>query len=101
MSSFIQVMKKRAAAERKRKRRTNHYRKDYERKLILEKQGDSSSEDSDSGEREPDQTPGYYKQQEQLRKSIAEAVDGSSDSDEDLLTHRIKTQEEEVCTGMT
>ncbi|XP_067677599.1 protein KRI1 homolog isoform X2 [Haliotis asinina] len=67
------------------------YLKDYERKLILEKQGD----DSDSGVRDPDQTPGYYKQQEQLRKSIAEAVGESSDSDEDLLTHRVRTQDEE------
>ncbi|XP_046336410.2 protein KRI1 homolog [Haliotis rufescens] len=84
-----------SSGEEKKKKDKPLYLKDYERKLILEKQGDSSSEDSDSGEREPDQTPGYYKQQEQLRKSIAAAVDGSSDSDEDLLTHRVKTQEEE------
>ncbi|XP_046546653.1 protein KRI1 homolog [Haliotis rubra] len=84
-----------SSGKEKKKKDKPLYLKDYERKLILEKQGDSSSDDSDSGVGDPDQTPGYYKQQEQLRKSIAEAVVESSDSDEDLLTHRVKTQDEE------
>ncbi|KAJ8305278.1 hypothetical protein KUTeg_015823 [Tegillarca granosa] len=70
--------------------------KDYERKLILEKEG-HLSEESDSNEESEiqDNTPGYYEEQEQIKKSFKSALDSEEDSDDtDLFTKRSKSKEE-------
>ncbi|XP_037544778.1 protein KRI1 homolog [Nematolebias whitei] len=80
--------------------------KDYERKVILEKEGkyeDDDEDDSDDEEaaerRERMTSPSYVQEQKQLKESFRKFVqDSDEDVEEDegsnLLTRRIKTQEE-------
>ncbi|XP_033736672.1 protein KRI1 homolog [Pecten maximus] len=77
--------------------------KDYERKLITEKDGQVSSDSEDEyQDDEPDSKPGYYKEQEEIRESFKNAGFGESDesNDDDFLTERRKSKvqqaEEEV-----
>uniref|UniRef100_A0A1A8K8Z8 Protein KRI1 homolog n=1 Tax=Nothobranchius kuhntae TaxID=321403 RepID=A0A1A8K8Z8_NOTKU len=82
------------------------YLKDYERKVILEKEGKYEDDDGDESDdeeaatrRERAASPSYIQEQRELRESLRKFVE---DSDEDagdegasyLLTRRIKTQEE-------
>ncbi|XP_061703048.1 protein KRI1 homolog isoform X2 [Syngnathoides biaculeatus] len=87
------------------------YLKDYERKVILEKEGKYDDEDSDSDDeeaakrRERASSPSYLQEQKQLKESFRKFIqdsddenDGSEGSGEgvsQLLTRRIKTQEEQ------
>uniref|UniRef100_A0A3B3UEI8 Uncharacterized protein n=1 Tax=Poecilia latipinna TaxID=48699 RepID=A0A3B3UEI8_9TELE len=64
------------------------YLKDYERKVILEKEGAAS--------------PSYIQEQKELKESFRKFVEDSDEEEEEegeaskLLTRRIKTQEEKV-----
>ncbi|XP_077591472.1 protein KRI1 homolog [Stigmatopora nigra] len=87
------------------------YLKDYERKVILEKEGKYEDEDSDSDNeeaakrRERAYSPSYMQEQKQLKESFQKFVQDSDDDDDNsegsgkegvsqLLTRRLKTQEE-------
>ncbi|XP_059204819.1 protein KRI1 homolog [Centropristis striata] len=95
------------------------YLKDYERKVILEKEGkyedDDDSEDEEAARRieERAASPSYIQEQKELRESFRKFIQDSDDDDGDdeddgdednkgseregqsqLLTRRIKTQEE-------
>ncbi|KAM9785330.1 protein KRI1 homolog [Syngnathus typhle] len=86
------------------------YLKDYERKVILEKEGKYDDEDSDSDDEEAAKrrarasSPSYIQEQKQLKESLRKFVHESDDDDDgknssgeeasQLLTRRIKTQEE-------
>nr|XP_046272137.1 protein KRI1 homolog [Scatophagus argus] len=85
------------------------YLKDYERKVILEKGGKFEDDDSDDEEAakiiERAASPSYIQEQRELKESFRKFVQDSDDDDGDdekgegdgesqLLTRRIKTQEE-------
>ncbi|KAM9346223.1 protein KRI1 homolog [Symphorus nematophorus] len=85
------------------------YIKDYERKVILERGGKyEDDDDSDDGEAvqrmERAASPSYIQEQRELKESFRKFVQDSDDDDDDkgsegdgesqLLTRRIKTQEE-------
>uniref|UniRef100_A0A3B4ZUB0 Protein KRI1 homolog n=1 Tax=Stegastes partitus TaxID=144197 RepID=A0A3B4ZUB0_9TELE len=85
------------------------YLKDYERKVILEKEGkyedDDDSDDEEAAmRRERAASPSYMQEQRELKESFRKFIQDSGDEDEDeggegggvsqLLTRRIKTQEE-------
>ncbi|TKS91498.1 Protein KRI1 -like protein [Collichthys lucidus] len=86
------------------------YLKDYERKVILEKGGkyddDDDSEDEEEAARRMERaaSPSYIQEQKQLKESFRKFVqdsdddddvqDGEGDGESQLLTRRIKTQEE-------
>ncbi|XP_077415627.1 protein KRI1 homolog [Vanacampus margaritifer] len=82
------------------------YLKDYERKVILEKEGKYDDEDSDSDDEEAAKrrqrasSPSYIHEQKQLKESFQKFVQDSDDDnnngseEEGLLTRRLKTQEE-------
>ncbi|XP_077476049.1 protein KRI1 homolog [Stigmatopora argus] len=88
------------------------YLKDYERKVILEKEGKYEDEDSDSDNEEAAKrrerafSPSYMQEQKQLKESFQKFVQDSDDDDDNsegsgeegvsqLLTRRLKTQEEQ------
>ncbi|XP_070704677.1 protein KRI1 homolog [Pempheris klunzingeri] len=80
------------------------YLKDYERKVILEKEGkyeDDESDDEEAASRiERAASPSYIQEQRELKESFRKFIhDSDDDVDEgggesQLLTRRIKTQEE-------
>ncbi|XP_061197414.1 protein KRI1 homolog [Saccostrea echinata] len=70
------------------------YLKDYQRKVILEKEGMVSDEESDEDE-EISHEPGYYEEQEEIKKSFKEKLAEESDSEGELFTKRLKTKEQE------
>nr|KAG5714082.1 hypothetical protein BaRGS_020410 [Batillaria attramentaria] len=58
--------------------------RDYERKFLLEKGGVlSESDDDDEDEEEKQHSPGYYEEQEKLKKSLKDAI-AEMDSDDDM-----------------
>ncbi|PWA15577.1 hypothetical protein CCH79_00014719 [Gambusia affinis] len=81
------------------------YLKDYERKVILEKEGkyeddDDSDEEEAAKRRERAASPSYIQEQKELRESFRKFVEDSDEEEEEegeaskLLTRRMKTQEE-------
>ncbi|RVE69100.1 hypothetical protein OJAV_G00074510 [Oryzias javanicus] len=79
--------------------------KDYERKVILEKEGkyeddDDSDEEEAAKRRQRAASPTYMQEQRELKASFRKFVEDSDDEDDGeegtskLLTRRIKTQEE-------
>ncbi|XP_056257252.1 protein KRI1 homolog [Seriola aureovittata] len=83
------------------------YLKDYERKVILEREGkyedDDDSDDEEAAKRrERAASPSYVQEQKELKESFRKFIQDSGDEDEgdeeggesQLLTRRIKTQEE-------
>ncbi|XP_054463238.1 protein KRI1 homolog [Anoplopoma fimbria] len=85
------------------------YLKDYERKVILEKEGkyedDDDSDDEEAAKRmERAASPSYIQEQRELKASFRKFIQDSDDEDADeasegagpseFLTRRIKTQEE-------
>ncbi|XP_047427872.1 protein KRI1 homolog [Mugil cephalus] len=84
------------------------YLKDYERKVILEREGkyedDDDSDDEEAAmRRERAASPSYMQEQKKLKESFRKFIQDSDDEDGDdneggepskLLTRRIKTQEE-------
>ncbi|KAF6723012.1 KRI1-like protein [Oryzias melastigma] len=79
--------------------------KDYERKVILEKEGkyeddDDSDEEEAAMRRQRAASPSYMQEQRELKASFRKFVEDSGDEDDGeegtskLLTRRIKTQEE-------
>ncbi|KAM7386342.1 hypothetical protein PAMA_009121 [Pampus argenteus] len=88
------------------------YLKDYERKVILEKEGkyedddDSEDEEEAAKRRERAASPSYIQEQKELKESFRKFIQDSDEDDGDddkgsegagvsqLLTRRIKTQEE-------
>lgn len=83
------------------------YLKDYERKVILEKEGKYEDEDDSDDEeaverRERAASPSYMQEQKELKESFRKFIQDSDDDDEvregdgasQLLTRRIKSQEE-------
>ncbi|KAM8824381.1 protein KRI1 homolog [Synchiropus picturatus] len=84
------------------------YLKDYERKVILEKEGkyedDEDSDDDDEEavkRRERAASPSYIQEQKQLKESFQKFIQDSDEDDDSagegvsqLLTRRVKTQEE-------
>ncbi|XP_044038373.1 protein KRI1 homolog [Siniperca chuatsi] len=88
------------------------YLKDYERKVILEKEGkyedddDSDDEEAAAKRIERAASPSYIQEQRELKESFRQFIQDSDDDDDDddkgsdgdersqLLTRRIKTQEE-------
>ncbi|TKR60989.1 hypothetical protein L596_028162 [Steinernema carpocapsae] len=70
--------------------------KDYERKLITE-HGGQISEDEDNAGFEKPKEGGYFAEQERLKKEFKMALGDSEgeESEEDLLTKRVKTEEEQ------
>lgn len=83
---------------RKRKEEKNKpvFLRDYERKLITEKGGKLSDDDSDIEQSEKrDQSPSYVEEQKQLKDSFRKALqDDSSDDEGVLLTKKEKSKEE-------
>ncbi|XP_062566449.1 protein KRI1 homolog [Saccostrea cucullata] len=71
------------------------YLKDYHRKVILEKEGKVSDEESDDNEEDISHEPGYYEEQEEIKKSFKEKLAEESDSEGELFTKRLKTKEQE------
>ncbi|XP_029364883.1 protein KRI1 homolog [Echeneis naucrates] len=85
------------------------YLKDYERKVILEREGkyedDDDSDDEEAAKRrERAASPSYIQEQRELKQSFQKFIQDSDDEDEgsqeggrsQLLTRRIKTQEEKA-----
>uniref|UniRef100_A0A3P8TCS3 Protein KRI1 homolog n=1 Tax=Amphiprion percula TaxID=161767 RepID=A0A3P8TCS3_AMPPE len=87
------------------------YLKDYERKVILEKEGkyeddDDSDDEEAARRRERAASPSYMQEQRELKESFRKFIQDSDDDDDaadeggegggatQLLTRRIKTQEE-------
>ncbi|KAF7658107.1 hypothetical protein LDENG_00017520 [Lucifuga dentata] len=82
------------------------YLRDYERKVILEKEGKYEDDDDDSDDeeaakrRERAASPSYIQEQKSLKESFQKFVQDSEDEDSEedcvsrLLTRRLKTQEE-------
>ncbi|XP_039901713.1 protein KRI1 homolog [Simochromis diagramma] len=84
------------------------YLKDYERKVILEREGKYEDDDDDSDDEEAVKrkeraaSPSYMQEQKELKESFRKFIQDSDDDDEageadrasQLLTKRIKTQEE-------
>lgn len=82
------------------------YLKDYERKVILEREGkyedDSESDEEEAARRkERAASPSYIQEQQELKESFRKFIQDSDDEEEGaedgvsrLLTRRIKTQEE-------
>ncbi|XP_047214377.1 protein KRI1 homolog [Girardinichthys multiradiatus] len=81
------------------------YLKDYERKVILEKEGkyeddDDSNDEEAAKRRERAASPSYIQEQRQLKESFRKFVEDSDDESTEeagvskLLTRRIKTKEE-------
>ena len=72
------------------------YPKDYERKVILEKDGAISSESDEDENEAITKNPSYYEEQDAIRKSFLTADQNASDESdsETLLSHRKKTREE-------
>ncbi|XP_069005525.1 protein KRI1 homolog [Embiotoca jacksoni] len=79
------------------------YLKDYERKVILEKEGkyedDDDSDDEEAAKRrERAASPSYMQEQQELKESFRKFVQDSDDDEGEgtskLLTRRMKTQEE-------
>uniref|UniRef100_A0A8C4IQZ5 Protein KRI1 homolog n=1 Tax=Dicentrarchus labrax TaxID=13489 RepID=A0A8C4IQZ5_DICLA len=84
------------------------YLKDYERKVILEKEGkyedDDDSDDEEAAKRmERAASPSYIQEQKALKESFRKFIQDSDDDDNEvskgggesqLLTRRVKTQEE-------
>ncbi|KAL6476981.1 hypothetical protein MHYP_G00154800 [Metynnis hypsauchen] len=75
--------------------------KDYERKVILEREGkfDDDSEDEEAARQMQERaaSPSYIQEQKQLKESFRKFVQDSDDESSDegqLLKHRTKTQEE-------
>ncbi|VDK55044.1 unnamed protein product [Gongylonema pulchrum] len=82
------------AVKKPRKKDAPMFLKDYERKLILEKGGDISEEEENA---EEIPGPGYYEQQESIKKELKAvlAEQGSDNEDsEPLLKHRVKTEQQ-------
>lgn len=85
------------------------YLKDYERKVILEREGkfedDDDSDDEEAAKRmERAASPSYIQEQRELKESFRKFIENSDEEDDDeggegggqsqLLTRRIKSQEE-------
>ncbi|CAJ1075710.1 protein KRI1 homolog [Xyrichtys novacula] len=84
------------------------YLKDYERKVILEREGkfedDDDSDDEEAAMRfERAASPSYVQEQRELKESFRKFIqesdedddeDGKGEKDSQLLTRRVKTQEE-------
>ncbi|CAG9540629.1 unnamed protein product [Cercopithifilaria johnstoni] len=64
--------------------------KDYERKLILEKGGDITEDE----EEKKTYKPGYYEEQELIRRELKAALAEQNDDTEPLLRQRVKTKDE-------
>ncbi|KAK3912278.1 Protein KRI1-like protein [Frankliniella fusca] len=83
---------------RKRKEEKNKpvFLRDYERKLITERRGKLSDDDSDNEEkRERAQSPSYVEEQKQLKDSFRRIIqDDNSDDEGGLLTKKEKSKAE-------
>ncbi|KAM3719350.1 Protein KRI1 [Dirofilaria immitis] len=64
--------------------------KDYERKLVLEKKGDISEDENEK----KISKPGYYEEQELIKRELKAAFADQNDDVEPLLRQRIKTENE-------
>ncbi|KAL3994833.1 KRI1-like C-terminal family protein [Acanthocheilonema viteae] len=64
--------------------------KDYERKLILEKRGDITEDEEEM----KTSNPGYYEEQELIKRELKAALAEQDDDTEPLLRQRIKTKDE-------
>ncbi|CAL2031648.1 unnamed protein product [Caenorhabditis brenneri] len=86
---------KKAKDSKKKKKDEKMTIKDYERKLVLEKGGQIDESDEEA-EIQKTHQKGYYEEQEEIRKSLANAINfgDDDDDDEDILTERKKTSKE-------
>ncbi|KAK6737922.1 hypothetical protein RB195_020178 [Necator americanus] len=95
-SNFWQADEKQESVtrEKKTKKEEPMYLKDYERKLILEKEGQIDESDEDDERKHSN----YFDQQEQIRNALRQAVrnQGSDDDDDSLLVPKMKTKEEKA-----
>ncbi|VDK74290.1 unnamed protein product [Litomosoides sigmodontis] len=64
--------------------------KDYERKLVLEKGGDITEDHEEN----KTSRPGYYEEQELIRRELKAALADQNDDTEPLLRQRVKTEDE-------
>ncbi|XP_018417891.1 PREDICTED: protein KRI1 homolog [Nanorana parkeri] len=104
-ATFYKERDQPAASQSKSTKEKPMYLKDYERKVILEKEGKYEDEESSDGEEgvlqdQRSRSPTYLEEQRQIKESFQKFVE-DSDSEEDvgttanLLTKRVKTKKEE------
>jgi len=95
---FFKDPEKETASKKKKKEKATTL-KDHQRKFILEKGGIQSDSDSDvDNVPKPIEKKSYFEEQEEIKKSLKEAIADSSDEeggDDDLLLKHSKTKEEE------
>ncbi|XP_063787461.1 protein KRI1 homolog [Pseudophryne corroboree] len=94
-----------AASQSKSAKEKPMYLKDYERKVMLEKEGKYEDEDSSEGEGglmqdQRARSPTYLEEQRQIKESLSKFVEDSDDDGDDrttssLLTKRLKTKKEQ------
>ncbi|XP_068130471.1 protein KRI1 homolog [Hyperolius riggenbachi] len=103
--SFYRATEPSTSSQNKATKEKPMFLKDYERKVILEKEGKYEDEESSDGEEgliqdQRSRSPTYLEEQRQIKESFREFVQDSDSEEEEgttanLLTRRVKTKKEQ------